>query len=163
VVVSVEELRGQQVWREAFVLSTDATSAAPWSLPSTHGALVGRGIDASARVARSYPAEARQPGVDPERASYGSFLLQRSRRQSVAGLGGHDAAPRPGVRGWHGVRVHGGSGGCASACRDRHGEHEELAGHRFKAELAERVRGEEWPAWFVSYMVAEQAGTDLPT
>jgi len=25
------------------------------------------------------------------------------------------------------------------------------------------VREDDWPAWYASYMVAEQAGTDLPT
>ena len=44
-----------------------------------------------------------------------------------------------------------------------HGEHEKRAGHRLKAELAGRVRDEDWPSWYASYMVAEQAGTDLPT
>jgi hypothetical protein len=28
---------------------------------------------------------------------------------------------------------------------------------------SERVREEDWPAWYASYMAAEQAGTDLPT
>jgi hypothetical protein len=44
-----------------------------------------------------------------------------------------------------------------------HSEHAERAGHRLKAALAERVRDEDWPAWYASYMVAEQAGTDLHT
>ena len=44
-----------------------------------------------------------------------------------------------------------------------HGEHEKHTGHRLKAELGERMRDEDWPAWYASYMVAEQAGTDLPT
>jgi hypothetical protein len=43
-----------------------------------------------------------------------------------------------------------------------HGEHEKRTGHRLKAELADRVRGEDWPAWYASYMAAEQAGADLP-
>jgi catechol 2,3-dioxygenase-like lactoylglutathione lyase family enzyme len=33
-----------------------------------------------------------------------------------------------------------------------HGEHEERTGER----------DEQWPAWYAAYMVAEQAGTDLP-
>jgi hypothetical protein len=43
-----------------------------------------------------------------------------------------------------------------------HGEHEKRTGHRHEAEVPERVRDEDWPVWYVSYMVAEQAGTDLP-
>jgi catechol 2,3-dioxygenase-like lactoylglutathione lyase family enzyme len=34
-----------------------------------------------------------------------------------------------------------------------HGEHEKLT----------REHDEEWPAWYAAYMVAEQAGTELPT
>jgi hypothetical protein len=44
-----------------------------------------------------------------------------------------------------------------------HSEREKLNGHRLKAEVAERVQDEDWPAWYASYMVAEQAGTDLPS
>ena len=44
-----------------------------------------------------------------------------------------------------------------------HGEHEKRTGHRLKAELAERVQAEDWPAWYASYMVSEQAGTELPS
>ena len=59
------------------------TSAAPGSaetvlvvsdIEAAHAEIVGRGIDA-AEVWHGppFPVEARQPGVDPERASYGSF------------------------------------------------------------------------------------------
>ena len=34
-----------------------------------------------------------------------------------------------------------------------HGEHEERTGER----------DEDWPSWYAAYMVAEQAGTELPT
>jgi hypothetical protein len=34
-----------------------------------------------------------------------------------------------------------------------HGEHEERTGQR----------DENWPDWYAAYMVAEQAGTELPT
>lgn len=44
-----------------------------------------------------------------------------------------------------------------------HAEHEKRTGHRLKEGLAERVRDEVWPALYASYVVAEQAGTDLPT
>jgi catechol 2,3-dioxygenase-like lactoylglutathione lyase family enzyme len=41
---------------------------------AAHAELVGRGIDASdVWHGPPFPVEARQPGVDPERASYGSF------------------------------------------------------------------------------------------
>jgi hypothetical protein len=44
----------------------------------------------------------------------------------------------------------------ASALRrakDAHGEHEKRTG----------VADENWPDWYAEYMVAEQAGTELPT
>ena len=62
---------------------TGLTAAAPGSalagltvsdIEAAHGELVGRGIDASdVWHGPPFPAEARQPGVDPERTSYGSF------------------------------------------------------------------------------------------
>jgi catechol 2,3-dioxygenase-like lactoylglutathione lyase family enzyme len=65
------------------VFGTGLTAAAPGSaqaalvvsdVEAAHGELVGRGIDASdVWHGPPFPLEARQPGVDPERASYGSF------------------------------------------------------------------------------------------
>jgi hypothetical protein len=52
--------------------------------------------------------------------------------------------------------------GALRRAESAHGEHEKGTGHRLKAELAERVRGEEWPTWYASYIVAEQTGADLP-
>jgi hypothetical protein len=43
-------------------------------IEAAHGELVSRGIDATdVWHGPPFPVEARQPGVDPERASYGSF------------------------------------------------------------------------------------------
>ena len=60
------------------------TAAAPGSalaglvvsdIQAAHDDVVGRGIDASdVWHGPPFPAEARQPGVDPERTSYGSFF-----------------------------------------------------------------------------------------
>ncbi len=60
------------------------TAAAPGSalaglvvsdIEAAHGEVVGRGIDASdVWHGPPFPPEARQPGVDPERTSYGSFF-----------------------------------------------------------------------------------------
>ena len=62
---------------------TGLTTAAPGSslagltvsdIEAAHGELAGRGIDVSdVWHGPPFPVEARQPGVDPERASYGSF------------------------------------------------------------------------------------------
>src|SRR6478609_107692 len=63
---------------------TGLTAAAPGSalvglvvgdIEAAHDELVDRGIDASdVWHGPPFPPEARQPGVDPERASYGSFI-----------------------------------------------------------------------------------------
>ena len=63
---------------------TGLTAAAPGSalaglvvsdIEAAHRELVGRGIDASdVWHGPPFPPEARQPGVDPERTSYGSFF-----------------------------------------------------------------------------------------
>jgi hypothetical protein len=41
----------------------------------------------------------------------------------------------------------------------------DLANALRRAEAAHRESGhtEDWPTWYAAYMVAEQAGTDLPT
>jgi len=150
------------------------TSAAPGSalaglivsdIEAAHGEVVGRGIDASdVWHGPPFPPEARQPGVDPERTSYGSFfsvndpdgnvwLVQEVTtrlpgRVDAAGMAFASTADLEGA---------------LRRAEAAHGEHEKRMGHRLKAELAERVRDEDWRAWYASYMVAEQAGTDLPT
>src|SRR6478752_516803 len=67
----------------SITFGTGLTTAAPGSaeaglvvsdIDAAHDALVGRGIDVSAVWhGPPFPLEARQPGPDPERASYGSF------------------------------------------------------------------------------------------
>jgi catechol 2,3-dioxygenase-like lactoylglutathione lyase family enzyme len=68
----------------SITFGTGLTTAAPGSaeagltvsdIEAAHKELVGRGIDASdIWHGPPFPAEARQPGPDPERASYGSFF-----------------------------------------------------------------------------------------
>jgi catechol 2,3-dioxygenase-like lactoylglutathione lyase family enzyme len=152
---------------------TGLTAATPGSalagmtvadIEAAHRDVVGRGIDASdVWHGPPFPPEARQPGVDPERTSYGSFFafddpdgnlwLVQEVTTRLAG------------------RVEGGGVAFASTAdleralrraEAAHGEHEKRNGHRLKAGLAERVRDEDWPAWYASYIAAEQAGTDLP-
>ena len=150
------------------------TSAAPGSalaglivsdIEAAHGEVVRRGIDASdVWHGPPFPPEARQPGVDPERTSYGSFFSVNDPDGNVW-LVQEVTTRLPG-------RVDAaGTAFASTADLERalrraeasHGEHEKGAGHRLKAELAERVRDEDWPAWYASYLVAEQAGTELPT
>jgi len=153
---------------------TGLTAAAPGSalaglvvsdIEAAHRELVGRGIDASdVWHGPPFPPEARQPGVDPERTSYGSFFSFNDPDGNVWLV--QEVTTRfPG-------RVEPvGIGFASTADLERalrraeaaHGEHEKRTRHRLKAELAARVREGDWPAWYASYMVAEQAGTDLPT
>jgi predicted enzyme related to lactoylglutathione lyase len=150
------------------------TAAAPGSalagmtvsdIEAAHDDVVSRGIDASdVWHGPPFPPEARQPGVDPERTSYGSFfsfsdpdgnvwLMQEVTTRlpgRVDGVGIAFASPAD-------------LEGALRRAESAHGEHEKGTGHRLKAELAERVRDQDWPAWYASYMVAEQTGADLPT
>jgi catechol 2,3-dioxygenase-like lactoylglutathione lyase family enzyme len=120
--------------------------------------LVGQGIEVSdIWHGPPFPVEARQPGPDPERASYGSFfyfddpdgntwLVQEVTTRMNATETGYvstadlEAALRR-----------------AEAAHREH-EHRTGASHL----LHRSHQDEDWPAWYASYMVAEQAGSDLP-
>jgi hypothetical protein len=60
------------------------------------------------------------------------------------------------------IRRHGPGrpGEYASACRGAHVEHQKRTGrsHHFHRSSVD----DNWPAWYASYVVAEQAGIDLP-
>ena len=153
---------------------TGLTAAAPGSalaglivsdIEAAHDEVVGRGIDASdVWHGPPFPPEARQPGVDPERTSYGSFFSFEDPDGNVW-LVQEVTTRLPGRVDPAGLAF------ASTADLERalrraeaaHGEHEKRTRHRLKAELAARVREDDWPAWYASYMVAEQAGTDLPT
>ena len=150
------------------------TAAAPGSalaglivsdIEAAHDEVVGRGIDASdVWHGPPFPPEARQPGVDPERTSYGSFFSFEDPDGNVW-LVQEVTTRLPGRVDAAGLAF------ASTADLERalrraeaaHGEHEKRTRHRLKAELAARVREDDWPAWYASYMVAEQARTDLPT
>jgi predicted enzyme related to lactoylglutathione lyase len=150
------------------------TAAAPGSalaglivsdIEAAHDEVVGRGIEASdVWHGPPFPPEARQPGIDPERTSYGSFFSFNDPDGNVW-LVQEVTTRLPGRVDPAGLAF------ASTADLERalrraeaaHGEHEKRTRHRLKAELAARVREDDWPAWYASYMVAEQAGTDLPT
>jgi catechol 2,3-dioxygenase-like lactoylglutathione lyase family enzyme len=140
----------------------DRTSAAPGSaqrsflIVSDIQAALDELAAAGIRVDEVYHlgAEGRSDGPDPEHGSYRSFasfsdpdgnswLLQ----EVTARLPGRvDAASTS----------FGSASDLASAMRRAsvaHGEHEKLIG----------AADPDWPAWYAAYMVAEQAGTALPT
>jgi catechol 2,3-dioxygenase-like lactoylglutathione lyase family enzyme len=136
------------------------TTAAPGSAEATlvvtdieaaREVLVGRGIDVSdIWHGPPFPVEARQPGPDPDRASYGSFFSFTDPDGNIW-ITQEVTTRRPG-------RIDAGETGYVSAA--------DLQAALLRAEAAHRERGgqdEDWAAWYASYMVAEQAGTDLPS
>jgi catechol 2,3-dioxygenase-like lactoylglutathione lyase family enzyme len=124
--------------------------------------LVGRGIGVSdIWHGPPFPVEARQPGPDPERASYGSFF-------SFTDPDGNTWITQEVTTRLPG-RLNGADTGYVSLAdleaalrraQAAHHEHEKSTGG---SHLLHRSHQDEaWPAWYASYMVAEQAGTDLP-
>ena len=122
---------------------------------AAHDDLAGRGVDASEIWhGPPFPVEARQPGPDPERTSYGSFFSFTDPddntwlvQEVTTRLPGRvDAAGTAFVS----------AADLASALRRAEAAH---AGHE------QRAGGHDgdWPGWYAAYLVAEQAGTDLPT
>jgi catechol 2,3-dioxygenase-like lactoylglutathione lyase family enzyme len=149
---------------------TGLTTAAPGSaegglivsdIEAAHDELVGRGIDASEIWhGPPFPAEARQPGPDPERTSYGSFcsfsdpdgntwLVQ----EVTTRLPGRIAADS----------AYASAADLASALQRAEAAHVEHQKRTGRSHLLHRSgQDENWPAWYAAYMVAEQAGTDMP-
>jgi catechol 2,3-dioxygenase-like lactoylglutathione lyase family enzyme len=155
----------------SITFGTGLTTAAPGTaggglivsdIVAAHAELVGRGVDASdIWHGPPFPVEARQPGPDPERTSYGSFF----------------AFTDPDGNGWlvqevttrHPGRVDpastafSSSAELASALRraeSAHHEHEKHAGRQHSFHRSDQ--DENWSAWYAAYLVAEQTGTDLP-
>jgi catechol 2,3-dioxygenase-like lactoylglutathione lyase family enzyme len=151
---------------------TNMTSAAPGSLADlylivsdieaaraellAHGAGVGEVFHEGAPGARFHPGDTngRVSGPAPEHASYGSFVSFSDPdgngwlfQEVTTRLPGRvDAA----------LTSFGSASDLADAMRRAsaaHGEHEKRIG---KADA-------DWPDWYARYMVAEQAGTELPT
>ncbi len=106
--------------------------------------------------------EARQPGPDPERTSYGSFFYFTD-PDSNTWLVQEVTTRLPG-------RMNAAETGYVSAAdlesalrrvEAAHREHEKRTG---RSHLLHRsAPDKDWPAWYAAYMAAEQAGTDLPS
>jgi catechol 2,3-dioxygenase-like lactoylglutathione lyase family enzyme len=150
---------------------TGLTTAAPGSalagltvsdIEAAHDELVGRGIDASQIWhGPPFPPEARQPGPDPDRASYGSFfsftdpdgntwLVQEVTTRLTGRI---DAAGT----------AFASTADLASALRRAEAAHLEHQQRTGRPHLFHRPgQDEDWPAWYAAYLAAEQAGTDLP-
>src|SRR5262249_4843368 len=134
------------------------------NIEAAHHELVRRGIDVSdVWHGPPFPPEARQPGADPDRTSYGAFCSFNDPDGNIW-LVQEVTTRLPGRVNAAGTAF-ASTADLESALRRAeaaHTEHEKRTGHRLKAELAERVQDQSWPAWYASYMVAEQTGTDLP-
>jgi hypothetical protein len=124
--------------------------------------LAGRGIDVSdIWHGPPFPVEARQPGPDPERASYGSFCSFNDPDGNLW-LVQEVTTRLPG-------RIDATETAFASAddlqnalfrAEAAHVEHQTRAG---RSHLFHRASEDDtWPAWYAAYMVAEQAGSELP-
>jgi catechol 2,3-dioxygenase-like lactoylglutathione lyase family enzyme len=147
------------------------TKAAPGSaegglivsdIVAAHDELASRGVDVSeVWHGPPFPVEARQPGPDPDRASYGSFC-SFSDPDGNLWLVQEVTTRLPG-------RITADTGYASAAdlvsalqrAEAAHGEHQKRTG---RSHLLHRSdQDENWPVWYATYMVAEQAGTDLPT
>jgi catechol 2,3-dioxygenase-like lactoylglutathione lyase family enzyme len=147
------------------------TTAAPGSaegglvvsdIEAAHDELARRGIDVSdIWHGPPFPVEARQPGPDPERASYGSFVYFTD-PDSNTWLVQEVTTRLPG-------RMNATETGYPSAAdlesalqraEAAHREHEKRTGRSHLFHRSDQDRN--WLAWYAAYMVAEQAGTDSP-
>ena len=148
------------------------TTAAPGSaeggltvsdIQAAHDELASRGIDVSdIWHGPPFPVEARQPGPDPDRNSYGSFVYFTD-PDSNTWLVQEVTTRLPG-------RMNTTETGYVStadlegALRRAEAAHREHAKRTGKAHLFHRSdQDEHWLTWYATYMTAEQAGTDLPT
>lgn len=141
------------------------TSAAPGSasglylvvsdILSAHAELVARGVDAGEVFHRSGPGQPPVRGRDPERRSYRSCATFRD-PDGNEWLVQEVTSRLPG-RVDPGATTFASASDLASALRRAsaaHGEHEARTGGG---------RDENWPGWYAAYMVAEHAGTELPS
>jgi catechol 2,3-dioxygenase-like lactoylglutathione lyase family enzyme len=124
--------------------------------------IVGRGIGVSeVWHGPPFPPEARQPGPDPERASYGSFF-SFSDPDGNAWLVQEVTRRLPG-RIDAGETAFASTADLASALRRAEAAHAEQHKQKGRSHLLRHSdQDESWPAWYAAYMVAEQSGADLP-
>ena len=124
--------------------------------------LLSRGIDVSdIWHGPPFPVEARQPGPDPERTSYGSFCYFNDPdgniwlvQEVTTRLPGRMSAAATGYVS---------TADLESALRRAEAAHREHAKGNGRSHLFHRADPDaNWPAWYAAYMVAEQSGTDRP-
>jgi catechol 2,3-dioxygenase-like lactoylglutathione lyase family enzyme len=148
------------------------TTAAPGSaegalivsdIEAAYDDLVSRGVDVSdIWHGPPFPVEARQPGPDPERNSYGSFLYFTDPDRNTWLV--QEVTTRLPGRMNATETAYVSPADLESALRraeDAHREHEKRTGRSHLFHRSDQDKN--WLAWYAAYMVAEQAGTDLPS
>jgi catechol 2,3-dioxygenase-like lactoylglutathione lyase family enzyme len=154
----------------SITFGTGLTTAAPGSaegglvvsdIEAAHAELVARGIEPTEIWhGPPFPVEARQPGPDPERTSYGSFCSFTD-PDGNTWLVQEVTTRRPGrIAADTAYASTADLTGALQRAEAAHVEHQKRAG---RPHLLHRSgQDENWPAWYAAYMVAEQAGTDAP-
>ena len=143
---------------------TGVTSAAPGSarglflvvsdIEAARAELVARGVDVSEVFHRAGPGQPPLSGPDPERRSYASYatfsdpdgnewLLQEVTVRLPGRVDADSATFTSSTE----------LAGALRRAEAAHGEHEKRTGQR----------DADWPGWYAEYMVAEQAGKELPS
>jgi catechol 2,3-dioxygenase-like lactoylglutathione lyase family enzyme len=125
--------------------------------------LVSRGIEVSdIWHGPPFPVEARQPGIDPERTSYGSFFYFNDPDDNTWLV--QEVTTRLPDRVNDAETGYVSTADLEGALRRAEAAHREHEQHNGRSHLFHRAnQDDDWPAWYAAYMVAEQAGTDLPT
>ena len=139
------------------------TGAAPGSaaaglivsdIEAAHDELIRRNIGAiEIWHGAPFPVEARLPGPDPKRTSYGSFFAFQDPDGNTWLV--QEVTSRYPGRIDPAATTFASANDLASAMRRAaaaHDEHEKRNGHR----------DGDWPDWYAAYMAAEQTGTELP-
>ena len=123
-------------------------------IEAAHDELIRRGIDASEIWhGAPFPLEARLPGRDPKRTSYGSFFSFNDPDGNTWMV--QEVTTRHPGRIDSAATTFGSANDLASAMRRAAAAHD-------KHEKRNGQRDGDWPEWYAAYMVAEQAGTELP-
>jgi len=150
---------------------TGLTTAAPGSaegglivsdIVAAHDELTGRGIDTSQIWhGPPFPPEARQPGPDPERTSYGSFFSFTDPDGNTWLV--QEVTTRLPGRIDTAAMAFASTEDLANALRRAEAAHTERHSRTGRLHPSHRSgHDEDRPAWYAAHMAAEQAGTGLP-
>ena len=129
---------------------------------AAHDEYLNRGIEVSdIWHGPPFPVEARQPGPDPERASYGSFFYFTDPDGNTWLV--QEVTTRHPGRMSTSETGYVSTADLEAALRRAQAAHHEHETKNGGSHLLHRSSHEDnWPAWYASYMAAEQAGTELP-